>query len=164
VQNTGSYGYDWSLSIVTLTGSQVIDLFSVAADIPRNGGGGHSTGGFHLISSEARHTIDYTTGDTNTRGVTQDLTINGEVLVKDHQPTSDPALLARTYRIVTMQYLLDGLDDFTYYDEVYKDAANVVKTGISTRDAMAFYIYDFDEPVQPVIDGRITLIGGVVIP
>jgi hypothetical protein len=164
IQNTSSYGYDWSLSIITLTGSQVIDLFRVAADIPRNGGGGHPTGGFHLISSEARHTIDYTTGDVNTRGVTKDLTINNEVLVKDHKPTTDSTLLTKNYRIVTMQYLLEGGDDYTYYDEVYKDASNVVKTGISTRDAIAFYIYDFDEPVQPVIDGRITLIGGVVIP
>ncbi|MDR1030446.1 MAG: 5'-nucleotidase C-terminal domain-containing protein [Treponema sp.] len=169
VQNTASYGYDWSLSIITLTGSQVIDLFRVAADIPRNGGGGHPTGGFHLISSEARHTIDYTTKEPNTRGVTKDLTINGVVLVKDHQPTTDSALLTKNYRIVTMQYLLEGGDDYTYYDEVYKGAldkgtANLVKTGISTRDAIAFYIYDFDEPIQPVIDGRITLIGGVVIP
>jgi hypothetical protein len=169
IQNTASYGYDWSLTLITLTGSQVIDLFRVAADIPRNGGGGHPTGGFHLISSEARHTIDYTTKEPNTRGVTKDLSINGVVLVKDHQPTTDPALLARKYRIVTMQYLLEGGDDYTYYDEVYKGAldagtANLVKTGISTRDSIAFYIYDFDEPVQPVIDGRITLIGGVVIP
>jgi hypothetical protein len=164
VQNTASYSYDWSLSIITLTGSQVIDLFSVAADIMRNGGGGHPTGGFHLISSEARHTIDYTTGTDNTHGITRELVIAGNTLVKDGAPTTDTSLLNRSYRIVTMQYLLDGVDDYTYYDGVYSNAANVVKTGIWTLEAMAFYVYDFDEPIQPVIDGRISLIGGVVIP
>ncbi|MHB9293188.1 hypothetical protein Holit_02309 [Hollandina sp. SP2] len=164
VQNTASYSYDWSLSIITLTGSQVINLFSIAADIPRNGGGGHPTGGFHLISSEARHTIDYTTGTHNTHGVTKELVIGGNTLVQNYTATTDTALLNRSYRIVTMQYLLDGVDDYTYYDGVYKSAANLVKTGIWTFESIAFYVYDFDEPIQPVIDGRISLIGGVVIP
>jgi hypothetical protein len=165
IQNTGSYGYDWSLIILTLTGRQVIDLFRVAADIPRNGGGGHPTGGFHLISGEARHTIDYTTKEPNTRGVTKDLVINGVTLVQNHVPTTDPALLNKNYRVVTMAYLAQGVDDYTYYDEVYQYAlSDRVSTGISTREAIAFFVYDHDEPVQPVIDGRITLIGGVVIP
>jgi hypothetical protein len=164
LQNVGSYSYDWSLSILTLTGSQVIDLFKVAADIPRNGGGGHPTGGFHLISSEVRHTIDYTTGSVNTRGITRELVINGDTLVRDASPTTDTDLLNRSYRIVTMQYLVVGMDDYTYYDGVYNRAADLVRTGISTAEAIAFYVYNFDEPVPPVIDGRVTLIGGVLIP
>ena len=162
--NTASYSYNWSLTCITLTGSQVIELFATAADVSHSGGGGHPTGAWHLISKEVHHTIDYTTGSDNTHGVTKELIINGDVLKTNYTPTSNSALLNKTYRIVTMQYLIDGVDDYTYRDRVYNAAANIVQTGISTKEAIAYYIYDFDEPVQPVIDGRIALIGGVIIP
>jgi hypothetical protein len=167
VQNTGSYGYDWSCTLVTLTGQEVIRLFAAAADVAHNGGGGHPTGAFGLVSKEVQHTIDYTTGSDNTHGITAELTVNGDVLVQNRVPTSNTALLSKSYRIATCQYLLEGIDDYGYYDEVYANIganANVVRTGIYVVNAMIYYVYSFDAPLAPVLDGRIKLIGGVPIP
>jgi hypothetical protein len=165
--NGGSYNYDWSCSLITLTGAQVIDVFSAAADVTHDGGGGHGTGAFGLISHDVQHTIDYTTRGTSAdaikRGVTSELVINGEVLVHNLAPTKEAALLNKTYRLVTLQYLIDGLDDYVYY-EVYQYGTNVVKDGVPIWKCMVNYVYDFDVPLVPALDGRIKLIGGVPIP
>jgi 2',3'-cyclic-nucleotide 2'-phosphodiesterase (5'-nucleotidase family) len=165
--NTASYGYDWSCSLITVTGSQVIELFQAAANVGHDGGGGHGTGAFGLVSKEVQHTIDYTTRgdspDAIKRGVTRELVINGVTFVHDLVPTTDRAILDKTYRVATLEYILLGSDDFDYY-ETFEKGTNWFRTRVSTAQCMAYYVYDFDAPLVPVLDGRIKLIGGVPIP
>jgi hypothetical protein len=166
--NIGTNPYDWSCSLITVKGSEVIELFQNAADVSHSGGGGHPTGAFGLVSKEVQHTIDYTTrgdgADDITRGVTRELIINGVTFVHDLVPTTDAAILNKTYRVATLEYILLGSDDFDYY-ETFKKGTNRFATKVGVAFCMAHYVYDQDMvPMVPVLDGRIKLIGGVVIP
>jgi hypothetical protein len=134
------------MSIVTLKGSEVTKLFEYVASIRHNGGGGSGTGAFGQVSKEVRYTINYTYGDP-TIGNLEGLTIHGVAV----DPNKD-------YRFITSTYLVDGGDGYGAYlrSDLRKDS------GIFIYRAVAEYIYDHDNvPIEPLTDGRITLIGAV---
>jgi hypothetical protein len=135
-----------TVTILTLTGSQVSALFNYVSKVRHDGGGGSGTGAWGMVSKEVRYVINYNlTADGS--GVLQNLTFNGADI--------DPAA---TYRIATSDYLYTGGDGYG----AYLGGTNVIRTGIPITKAVCEYIYDQDAPLVPSTDGRVTLIGGVV--
>jgi 2',3'-cyclic-nucleotide 2'-phosphodiesterase (5'-nucleotidase family) len=139
--------YGDQMSILTLKGSQILDLFQYVAQVRHTGGGGSGTGAFGQVSKEVRYTINYTYGSDPTRGDLEGFTLNGEPL----GPNKD-------YTFITSTYLVEGGDGYGAYlqTERYKH------TGLLIAQALADYIYDQDMvPLTPQTDGRITLVGEV---
>jgi hypothetical protein len=135
------------ISLITLRGAKVIELFEYVATIRHNGGGGGGTGAWGQVSKEVRYTINYTYGGDPTTGNLEDLTIRGEPV--------DPN---RDYRFITSTYLVDGGDGYGAY--LLSDRR--LDTGVGIPRAVVEYIYDQDNvPIVPTTDGRITLIGAV---
>jgi hypothetical protein len=135
------------MSILTLKGSEVIKLFEYVATIRHNGGGGSGTGAWGQVSKEVRYTINYTYGGDPTTGDLEGLTIHGLPV--------DPL---KDYRFVTSTYLVDGGDGYGAYllTNLRQDS------GILIVNSVAEYVYDQDNvPIEPITDGRITLIGAV---
>jgi hypothetical protein len=135
------------LTILTMKGSAVQELFDFAAKVRHGGGGGGGTGAWGMVSKEARYTLDYTDRDTSD-ALLKDLTINGAAL--------DPQ---RDYRIATSSYLYDGGDGYWMF---YEQGKSVKQTGIPISIVVIDYIYAQDLPLVPQTDGRVTLIGGAV--
>jgi 5'-nucleotidase/UDP-sugar diphosphatase len=125
------------LYVVSLKGSEVIELFEFFASIPQG------NGGFPQFSGDVFFTIDKTSGS----GVIKELTVGG-VLV-------DPE---RSYRICTNDYILGGGDGY----EVMKKAGDTFNTSLLLSYVVTEYIRAQKKPLQPVIDGRLNIIGGIV--
>jgi len=128
--------FDNYLYVVSMKGSDIIELFNFIATIPQG------NGGFPQFSSGVRLTIDKTSGS----GVVKELTIGGKPV--------DPN---RTYRLCTNDYILGGGDGY----EVMKKASDPFNTSILLSYVVTEYIKAQNDPVQPVTDGRLTVIGGV---
>ncbi|MDR0759535.1 MAG: 5'-nucleotidase C-terminal domain-containing protein [Treponema sp.] len=126
------------LFIVSLKGEDILELFNFIATIPQG------AGGWPQVSQEVRYTIDYTSGT----GQLQDLTINGEPV--------DPE---KTYRFCTNDYLLGGGDGYT----VLTRSENPFNTSLLLSSVVIEAIKAYGEPLFPVTDGRITVVGGVPI-
>jgi 5'-nucleotidase/UDP-sugar diphosphatase len=124
------------LFIASMRGSQIIQLFDFIATIPQG------NGGFPQFSSDVRYTIDKTTGS----GVIRDLTIGGEPV--------DPA---RTYRFCTNDYILGGGDGY----EVMSNAVDPFNTSLLLSYVVTEYISARGGVISPVMDGRLTVIGGI---
>jgi len=124
------------LYIVSMRGSEINELFNFIATIPQG------NGGFPQFSGGVRLTIDKTSGN----GVVKELTIGGKPV--------DPN---RTYRLCTNDYILGGGDGY----EVMKKAVDPFNTSILLSYVVTEYIKAQKGPVQPVIDGRLNVIGGV---
>lgn len=124
------------LYVVTLRGSDVIELFDFIATIPQG------AGAFAQVSKEVRYTITYADGT----GTISGLTINGEPI--------DPN---RTYKIVTNDYLAGGGDGY----EVLTRSTDTFNTSMLLSDVVIEYVKTLSQPVMPETDGRITVIGGV---
>jgi hypothetical protein len=135
------------LTILTMKGAAVQELFDFAAKVRHGGGGGGGTGAWGMVSKEVRYTLDYTDRDVND-ALLKDLTIHGAAL--------DPA---RDYRIATSSYLYDGGDG---YWMLYEQGKSVKPTGLPISAVVIEYIYAQDLPLVPQTDGRVTLIGGAV--
>jgi hypothetical protein len=139
--------YGDSMSILTLKGSQILDLFQYVAQVRHTGGGGSGTGAFGQVSKEVRYTINYTYGSDPTRGDLENFTLNGEPI----DPNKD-------YTFITSTYLVDGGDGYGAYLQTDRRK----DTGLVIANALAEYIYDQDMvPIVPATDGRITLVGAV---
>ncbi|MDR1239721.1 MAG: 5'-nucleotidase C-terminal domain-containing protein [Treponema sp.] len=123
------------LYVVSLKGSDIIELFHFIATIPQG------AGGFAQVSKEVRYTIDYS-GDG---ALLKDLTIGGEPVDPD-----------RTYRFCTNDYILGGGDGY----EVMKRAENPFNTSLLLSYVVVEYIKVQDGPISPATDGRLTIIGG----
>jgi len=123
------------LFIASMRGSQIIQLFNFIATIPQG------NGGFPQFSSDVRYTIDKTTEG----GVIRDLTIGGEPV--------DPA---RTYRFCTNDYILGGGDGYA----VMSNAVDPFNTSLLLSYVVIEYIRANGGVISPVIDGRLTVIGG----
>ncbi|MDR1030444.1 MAG: 5'-nucleotidase C-terminal domain-containing protein [Treponema sp.] len=139
--------YGDQMSVLTLKGNKILDLFQYVAQVRHTGGGGSGTGAFGQVSKEVRYTINYTYGSDPTRGDLQGFTLNGEPI----DPNKD-------YTFITSTYLVDGGDGYGAYllTDRRKD------TGLVIAQALAEYIYDQDMvPLVPQTDGRITLVGEV---
>jgi 2',3'-cyclic-nucleotide 2'-phosphodiesterase (5'-nucleotidase family) len=135
------------LTILTLKGSAVQDLFDFAAKVRHGGGGGSGTGAWGMVSKEVRYTLDYT-GRDNSDALLVGLTINGEPLDPD-----------RSYRLATSSYLVDGGDGYWMFLE---QGQSLRPSGIPVSIVVIEYIYAQDLPLVPQTDGRVTLIGGAV--
>ncbi|MDR1952340.1 MAG: 5'-nucleotidase C-terminal domain-containing protein [Elusimicrobiota bacterium] len=123
------------LFIVSLKGSDIIELFNFIASIPQG------SGGFAQVSKEVRYTIDYSDG----KGRLKDLTINGAPV--------DPN---KIYRFCTNDYILRGGDGY----EVMKRAKDPFNTSLLLSYVLVEYV-KAQKIITPVIDGRLKVIGGV---
>jgi hypothetical protein len=144
VGSVGGLFYADNMSILTMTGAQIKDLFyNYVAKVPHSGGGGKGTGAFGQVSSHVRYTIDYNHDPRG--GVISGLAINGGEFVD----TQD-------YIFITSTYLYDINDDG--YVPILTKAKNHTYTGKLIAEAVADWIYDQDGvPIEPKTDGRIVL-------
>ncbi len=129
--------FDNYLYVVSMKGSDIIDLFNFIGSIPQG------NGGFPQMSQEVRYTIDYTGG----KGVLKDLTIGGA-----------PVDAGKTYSFCTNDFLLNGGDGYT----VLKDKAmSPFNTSLTLQTVVIEYVRSLNGIITPETDGRITIIGGV---
>ncbi|MDR1748268.1 MAG: 5'-nucleotidase C-terminal domain-containing protein [Spirochaetaceae bacterium] len=126
--------FDNYIYVLTLKGSDVLALFDFIATIPQG------AGGFPQMSKEITYTVNYQTGRV------EKLKINGQ-----------PVDVSKTYKVATNDYLAKGGDGY----EVLKKATDTFNTSITLTNAVIGYIQQLPQPIVPVIDGRITIIGGM---
>ena len=121
------------LYIVSLRGSEILELFNFIATIQQG------AGGFPQFSSEVRYTLD-----VPNRSISG-LTIGGAPV--------DPN---RTYRFCTNDYLLGGGDGYT----VLTRAQNPFNTSLLLSFVVSEALKEF-KTITPYLDGRMEVIGGV---
>jgi 5'-nucleotidase/UDP-sugar diphosphatase len=126
------------LYIVSLKGSDIIELFNFIGTIPQG------AGGFPQFSGEVRYTIDKTPGQE--KGVIRNLTIGGAPV--------DPN---KMYRFCTNDYILAGGDGY----EVMKRAENPFNTSLLLSYVVIEYIKAQGGLISPSTDGRLIVTGGV---
>ncbi|MDR3115634.1 MAG: 5'-nucleotidase C-terminal domain-containing protein [Treponema sp.] len=123
------------LYIVSLKGSEIIDLFTFIASIPQG------NGGWAQVSQEVRYTIDY----TQSTGILKDLTIHGEPVDPD-----------KVYRFCTNSYLLDGGDGYNILGKAQEPFnTSLIDSWVVLEALQAAGI------ISPETDGRIRVLGGV---
>jgi len=123
------------LFIASMKGSDILQLFNFIAAIPQG------NGGFPQFSGDVRFTID----KTSDNGVIRDLTIGGKPV--------DPA---RIYRFCTNDYILGGGDGYV----VMSSATDPFNTSLLLSYVVTEYIRAHGGVISPVIDGRLTVVGG----
>ena len=128
--------FDNYLYIVSMTGSEIIQLFDFIATIPQG------NGGFPQFSGDVRYTIDKTVGE----GIIRNLTIGG-------QPV-DPN---RIYRFCTNDYILGGGDGYA----VMSNAADPFNTSLLLSYVVIEYVAALGGTITPSLDGRLNIIGGI---
>jgi hypothetical protein len=139
--------YDDCLTVITLKGTYVKELFEYAATVRHDGSGGSGTGAWGMVSKEIRYTIDYGSPE-GLFGTLKNLTFNGTAIDVN-----------KDYKIATADFLVEGNDGYI----VFKEHATIIaSSGIPAWCVLVDYIYDQDAPLIPVTDGRVQLIGGVV--
>jgi 5'-nucleotidase/UDP-sugar diphosphatase len=126
------------LYIVSLKGSDLIELFNFIAAIPQG------SGGFPQFSAEVRYTVDKSAGQD--QGVITDLSIGGAPVDPD-----------KIYRFCTNDYLLGGGDGY----EALTRAEDPFNTSLLLSYVVIEYIKAQSGPVAPATDGRLTVISGV---
>jgi 5'-nucleotidase/UDP-sugar diphosphatase len=124
------------LYIITLNGSEILELFDFIATIPQG------AGGFPQFSREVRYTIDKTQGS----GVIKDLTIGGVPV--------DPN---RNYSFCTNDYILGGGDGYV----VMHKAREPFNTSLLLSYVVGEYINARGGVISPELDGRLTVMGGL---
>ena len=122
------------LYIVSLKGSQVIELFNFIGTVAQG------AGGFPQFSSDVRYTINIPTKTVS------NLTIGGAPV--------DPN---KTYRFCTNDYLLGGGDGYV----VLTKSENPFNTSLLLSYVVIEYIASQKGIITPSLDGRMTVIGGV---
>lgn len=127
--------FDNYLYTASMSGKDIIKLFNFIATIPQG------AGGFPQLSGNVRVTIDKTKGS----GVVKELTIGGK-----------PIDSTRVYTFGTNGYTLNGGDDY----EIMKTASNTYDLSLVLSYVVTEYIKAKDS-INPLTDGRITIIGGV---
>jgi 5'-nucleotidase/UDP-sugar diphosphatase len=122
------------LYIVSLKGSEIIELFDVIANIPQG------AGGFPQFSKEVRYTID------KQAGAVAELSIGGSPVDPD-----------KTYRFCTNDFLLGGGDGYA----ILEKSTDRFNTSQLLSNVVIEYIRASGGSVSPVIDGRLTVLNGV---
>jgi 5'-nucleotidase/UDP-sugar diphosphatase len=125
------------LYIVSLKGSDIIELFNFIGTVPQG------AGGFPQFSKEVLYTIDKTPGQD--KGTVKNLTIGGAPV--------DPN---KIYRFCTNDYILGGGDGYG----VMKKAENPFNTSLLLSYVVVEYIRSQNGIISPATDGRLTVIGG----
>lgn len=123
------------LSIVTLSGSKLLELFDFIAGVHQG------SGGFPQFSKEVRYTLDVPNKTIS------GLTIGGVPV--------DPE---KNYRFCTNDFLLAGGDDYLI---LYR-ARERYNTNLLLSYVVTEYIRARQESITPVTDGRMTVIGGAI--
>ena len=121
------------LYIVSLKGTQVLELFDFIASIPQG------NGGFPQFSKEVRYTLDVPSQTIS------NLTIGGAPV--------DPN---KTYRFCTNDYLLAGGDGYT----VLTQSQDPYNTSLLLSYVVIEYIDSQSGIISPSLDGRMNVIGG----
>ena len=122
------------LFIVSLKGSQILELFDYIATVPQG------NGGFPQFSKEVRYTLDVPNKEI------RDLTIGGAPV--------DPN---KTYRFCTNDYLLGGGDGYT----ALTGSQDPFNTSLLLSYVVIEYINSQNGVITPSTDGRMQVTGGV---
>jgi len=123
------------LFIVSLKGSQIIDFFNFIGTVQQG------AGGFPQFSKEVRYTLN-----VPAKTVTN-LTIGGVPV--------DPN---KTYRFCTNDYLLGGGDGYA----ILTQSQNPLNTSLLLSYVVIEYIASQKGIITPSLDGRMTVVGGVI--
>jgi 5'-nucleotidase/UDP-sugar diphosphatase len=129
--------FDNFVFVVNIPGTQVKALFDHVAT--QNQG----AGGFAQVSKEVSYTLTY--DDEGKNGVISNVLINGAPINEN-----------RTYRIATNDYMAGGGDGYTAL--ISTDTLN---TSQWLSSVVIDYAQTLAQPVQPKIENRITVTGGV---
>jgi 5'-nucleotidase/UDP-sugar diphosphatase len=132
--------FDNYIYVVTLKGSDVIELFDFIGQVKQG------AGGWAQVSKEVKYTI---TIDAAGDGKISNVTIGGKPI--------DPN---KEYKIATNDYLAGGGDAYVALTK----STGTFNTSIILTDIIPDYVKTLPQPVAPVLDGRITVIGGIVNP
>ena len=122
--------------VVTLKGSDVVDLFNFIGSIKQG------AGAFAQVSKSIKYTITY---DADGNGTISDVTINGE-----------PIDANKEYRFACNDYNAKGGDGY----EAFTRSVDTYNSSMLLSDVFIQYAETFGEPVTPQTDSRITLING----
>jgi hypothetical protein len=140
VNSAGPVVTSTPFTMLTLTADQVTRLFQAAAGVSHSGNGGHNTGAWGVVSEEVSYTIDYANHPTHSSGelVPGSLKIHGET------PN-------RSYRIATLNYLVEAMDDLDYAPVLLEATATGNKKAYTypVWQAVAEYVYQQDLPLHP---------------
>ena len=123
--------------VISIKGSDLIEFFDFVATIPQG------AGAFAQVSKEARYTLTY---DENKTGTISNLTIGGQPIDPD-----------KTYRMATNDYLASGGDGYTVLTRNFES----FNTSMLLSDVVIQYVQTLSQPVEPIFDGRLTVINGV---
>jgi 5'-nucleotidase/UDP-sugar diphosphatase len=124
--------FDNTIRILTIKGSDIKALFDFLPTIAQG------KGAFPQVSDGVTFTINYDAGTCD------DVMIGGKEIDPD-----------RLYKVATNNYMADGGDGYV----AFKKAIEFAETNVFQRDAFIEYLKSFTEPVEPVIKGRITILG-----
>lgn len=130
--------YENTLVLIEMKGSDVLDLFKFVASVYQ------TNGAFGQVSKQVRYTITYNNG------------VNGKIsnLTIDSKPV-DPE---RVYKFAVNRYMYNGGDG---YDILKQRALKATDTNILDTDAVIEVLKQSNQPVAPVLDGRIIVRGGL---
>jgi 5'-nucleotidase/UDP-sugar diphosphatase len=121
--------YDNSIVLVTLSGSEVLELFDNAASVPVGKGGFPAVAGVKVqLNRQAKKSFN--------------VLVDGAPVDKN-----------RTYRVVTHAYLAGGGDGYA----AFKKAQSKFDTSIFLRDALVDYSRK-NKLLKGIVEGRITLL------
>ncbi len=126
--------YDNSVFLLTMKGTDVLELFNTIGKIKQG------KGGFPQVSSGISFVIDAGSEKVS------DILINGKAV--------DPEGL---YIIATNSFLAGGGDGYS----VFKNAEKRYDTSVFQRDVLIEYIQSFGKPVEPKTYDRFDVINGV---
>jgi hypothetical protein len=154
-------------TIITLRGPELKLLFDQAAAIRNMGRGGKNTGGWGMVSAEARYTIVYPTPPSGATDAQLELSYYG--VIKPDSVTingvSPDFSASATYRVCKENFLAAGGDGYTPFVIAIRDypaVANVRNIRVPIWQGVSEYIYDKGK-VIPLLDGRVKQEGGGVM-
>ncbi|MFA6857026.1 MAG: 5'-nucleotidase C-terminal domain-containing protein [Treponema sp.] len=128
--------FDNVLFVLTLKGSDVLDLFNFIGSVKQG------AGAWAQVSKEVKYTITY---DAQGNGTISGLIIGGAPV--------DPG---RTYKIATNDYMAGGGDGYA----AFKKSIDTFNSSMLLSSVFIDYVKSFKGVFTPATDGRITVTGG----
>ena len=130
--------YENTLVLIEMKGSDVLDLFKFVASVYQ------TNGAFGQVSKQVRYTIVYNNG------------FDGKI--SDLKIDSKPVDPERVYKFAVNSYMYNGGDG---YDILKQRAIKAADVNILITDAVVEALKQSKQPIAPVLDGRITIQGGL---